>query len=873
MLKKEKREREDAAIVEKINRKNAEKQRKADAKRAQGTLRSSTYIDLYTNQPVEEEKEAQLAAARKARDERREAEAQEAAQKVEEKQQSQDVAREEPTEAVRGASLQEVGDRVRDEQFRPEADNSDSRDVVKDEAAPVAPGATLEEVGDRVRARQFSTQPEDQEAAVVASTGIAPLATDGRARDELYEDDEEEGHSHGAVAAVGTAGMAAVGGTSAAEALENRETGPASATIGPHDSNFANIVDPRVQPDKELQKSDASGAVQTPAAPTAEPIAAPDGPHRTALANFLDPHVDESETVPSHEQPTIGTPYPADAAVARTVDSETKPVDESHTARDVALPAGALVGATAAGAVATEEQKPRQVSKPVSEEPKEKPKGRGMFGRLKDKLAGREEEKRTSEASQTQATSSKQAEAAPVLAAPAMGESLTSSTRVNDAPEETTVLETSAIEPLRDVQQTPAINEPENDEDDIVPSPPPAVAPLAPAGSDPEEVEQVSPLSTDDEAEDDHLQPNAASDRPRRVELERHISTIESDSDGDSDALDESDYGDEEEEDEQRGRVGRATAVAVTPAEQPQQVDSRPTSTQVGAYEHSGRGGVTSDEELESKFATYGVNDPNPERTEEMKERIRKLEEEKAESGQEDLPPPKEKESLLHRVLHPFSHGDKSEAAAGATGVAATDRPSSTRGPADEDTTVVNEGTVNEPIYVARRSVDVESERRASIPTHAQEHGGIVNQGTEQVPIWVRKDAGEEDESKRRGLRGIFGKSSSKPSSKMTASGAESVRSDNSTIEGAGVSSERDGVVQPVTTTSTGLAEQEGRTDETVNDTQPVAREQGSDPSISYATETEGDYQDARDEFDESDVTPPATSGKNERETRFQEQL
>lgn len=45
------------------------------------------------------------------------------------------------------------------------------------------------------------------------------------------------------------AGGAGAVGAGAYEATQGQDTGPASKTIGPHDSNVANILDPSVKPD------------------------------------------------------------------------------------------------------------------------------------------------------------------------------------------------------------------------------------------------------------------------------------------------------------------------------------------------------------------------------------------------------------------------------------------------------------------------------------------------------------------------------------------------------------------------------------------------------------------------------------------------
>lgn len=107
---------------------------------------------------------------------------------------------------------------------------------------------------------------------------------------------ESESH-HGRNAALGGAGLAAAGtglyaatrdrdneatATSSTVAPgSNQHVGsttedPASHTIGPHKSNIANVLDPRVKPDPSKQKEHATS-----------------GPHQSDTLNKLDPRVDE----------------------------------------------------------------------------------------------------------------------------------------------------------------------------------------------------------------------------------------------------------------------------------------------------------------------------------------------------------------------------------------------------------------------------------------------------------------------------------------------------------------------------------------------------------------------------------------------------
>ncbi|KAL1801018.1 hypothetical protein ACET3X_001360 [Alternaria dauci] len=94
-------------------------------------------------------------------------------------------------------------------------------------------------------------------------------------------------HHYGRDVGLAGAGAAAAGGLyaanrdnfnsgSASSTVEPMSEDPASRTIGPHDSNIANIIDPRVQPDPSKQKAHTTV-----------------GPHQSDTLNRLDPKVDE----------------------------------------------------------------------------------------------------------------------------------------------------------------------------------------------------------------------------------------------------------------------------------------------------------------------------------------------------------------------------------------------------------------------------------------------------------------------------------------------------------------------------------------------------------------------------------------------------
>ena len=97
-------------------------------------------------------------------------------------------------------------------------------------------------------------------------------------------------HHYGRDAALAGAGATAAGGAAYVYADDRahrsgpKETDPASATVGPHKSNVANILDPRVQPEPEKMKSNRGRDDPSPAPHTT-------GPHKSDFANVADPRV------------------------------------------------------------------------------------------------------------------------------------------------------------------------------------------------------------------------------------------------------------------------------------------------------------------------------------------------------------------------------------------------------------------------------------------------------------------------------------------------------------------------------------------------------------------------------------------------------
>nr|POE85191.1 hypothetical protein CFP56_67349 [Quercus suber] len=119
-------------------------------------------------------------------------------------------------------------------------------------------------------------------------------------------------HHYGRDAAI--AGGGGVIGAGAYEAMQGRgDTGPASKTVGPHDSNIANIVDPRVQPQPEKMKdhttsgpyqSDTLNKVDPRVKPDSTPQNLRDEPHddrNAAMAGAAGPGAYETAKKPEHD--------------------------------------------------------------------------------------------------------------------------------------------------------------------------------------------------------------------------------------------------------------------------------------------------------------------------------------------------------------------------------------------------------------------------------------------------------------------------------------------------------------------------------------------------------------------------------------------
>ncbi|KAK3079887.1 hypothetical protein LTS18_003677, partial [Coniosporium uncinatum] len=93
-------------------------------------------------------------------------------------------------------------------------------------------------------------------------------------------------HNYGRDAGLASAGVAGAGGLyEAREPAGRPDTGPASSTLGHHESNFMNVIDPRVQPDPSVQGRQGGGPTST------DPARHTTGPHSSDAMNVVDPRV------------------------------------------------------------------------------------------------------------------------------------------------------------------------------------------------------------------------------------------------------------------------------------------------------------------------------------------------------------------------------------------------------------------------------------------------------------------------------------------------------------------------------------------------------------------------------------------------------
>lgn len=152
-------------------------------------------------------------------------------------------------------------------------------------------------------------------------------------------------HHYGRDAAVAGTGAAAAGGLYEAHRKGSTDTDPATFTHGPHKSNIANIVDPRVLPDPAKMKGHEAKSTET------DPASKTVGPHSSNVGNVVDPRVlPQPEKMKQH---TTAGPHNSDTLnrADPRVDSDlSKESSQHHYGRDAAVAGG--VGAGGAGAYA-----------------------------------------------------------------------------------------------------------------------------------------------------------------------------------------------------------------------------------------------------------------------------------------------------------------------------------------------------------------------------------------------------------------------------------------------------------------------------------------------------------------------------------------
>ena len=170
----------------------------------------------------------------------------------------------------------------------------------------------------------------------------------------------------------GAGATAAGAGAYALESKETQDTGPAPHTIGPHKSDIANIVDPRVKPDPEKMRSARdTGAGPTPAATIQQESRAKDVQDPTIQSKPEETKGSAGAGGISGGDPNISSPYnvkPIDPRVDAHPGFQTE--GEKHRyGRDAAVAGGAAAtGAAGIGAYEASKNRddPTFSSKPAS---------------------------------------------------------------------------------------------------------------------------------------------------------------------------------------------------------------------------------------------------------------------------------------------------------------------------------------------------------------------------------------------------------------------------------------------------------------------------------------------------------------------------
>ncbi|KAL1628260.1 hypothetical protein SLS54_001831 [Diplodia seriata] len=164
-------------------------------------------------------------------------------------------------------------------------------------------------------------------------------------KSQTSRDAPSQEHHYGRDAAIAGTGATAAAGLYEARRKGSTETDPATSTHGPHKSNVANIMDPRVLPDPNKMKGHQAQSTET------DPASRTVGPHSSNVANVMDPRVlPQPEKMKQH---TTAGPHQSDTLnrMDRKVDSDpASEANQHHYGRDAAVAGG--LGAGAAGAYA-----------------------------------------------------------------------------------------------------------------------------------------------------------------------------------------------------------------------------------------------------------------------------------------------------------------------------------------------------------------------------------------------------------------------------------------------------------------------------------------------------------------------------------------
>jgi uncharacterized membrane protein YebE (DUF533 family) len=175
-----------------------------------------------------------------------------------------------------------------------EARNQIHNDHRPDESGIQQDTPTKTEKVRRKLSKKSSTKRSPDKTTTTRTTTTEPF------KQEEQPDETHYGRDAAIVGGSGVAAGAAGYGVYEATKDDSNDTGPASKTIGPHESNIANVFDPRVKPEPEKMKEN-------------EPITI--SPYKSDMANVADPRV-QSDPAKAQEAQRNENSYGRDAEVA-----------------------------------------------------------------------------------------------------------------------------------------------------------------------------------------------------------------------------------------------------------------------------------------------------------------------------------------------------------------------------------------------------------------------------------------------------------------------------------------------------------------------------------------------------------------------------